>query len=163
MTEPKFFRPLFPEGYLEAPKSYVPWNYVEQRLTEARNYWLCTVRPNGRPHAIPKWGVWVNGRVYFDGSPETRHAKNIANNPHVTLHLESGDNVVVLEGLAQPVVGLARELAYQVAQAYTAKYAASGYSPQPDQWDQGGLYEITPQTVLAWTNFVDDPTKFVMK
>jgi hypothetical protein len=30
----------------------------------------------------------------------------------------------------------------------------------PDQWDNGGLFEVTPQTVLAWTKFTDDPTKF---
>jgi len=49
-----------------------------QRLDEAKNYWLCSVPPDGRPHVIPKWAVWVDDKIYYDGSPQTRHAKNIA-------------------------------------------------------------------------------------
>jgi hypothetical protein len=157
----KILRPDFPKGYVENPKAMVPWSHVEQRLTSAINYWLCSVRPNGKPHAIPKWAVWVNDRVYFDGSPETRHARNIANNPYVSLHLESGDEVVILEGVAHSLSKPEPQLANEVAQAYTIKYAALGYAPQPDQWDGGGLFEIEPYKVLAWTKFTDDPTKFI--
>ena len=162
MSQPLVSRPHFPKGYVESPKAFVPWSHVEQRLADAYNYWLCTVRPNGRPHSVPKWAVWVNGRIYFDGSPETRHARNITGNPFVSLHLESGDDVVIVEGIAQPMSKPSTALAAQVAQAYTAKYADKGYSPEPTQWDNGGLFEIVPRTVLAWTSFVDDPTKFLV-
>jgi hypothetical protein len=134
---------------------------VEQRLAEAKNYWLCTVRPNGHPHVVPKWGVWVDGKIYFDGSPDTRHARNILENPAVALHLESGDEAVILEGTARAVQKPSPGLAGQVARAYSAKYAALGYAPGPDQWDNGGLYEISVRIALAWTKFTDDPTKFV--
>jgi hypothetical protein len=77
------------------------------------------------------------------------------------LHLESGDDVVIVNGLAAAVQKPSPELGLKVAQAYAEKYAAFSYSPAPNQWDHGGLYAITPCTVLAWTNFVDDPTKFV--
>jgi nitroimidazol reductase NimA-like FMN-containing flavoprotein (pyridoxamine 5'-phosphate oxidase superfamily) len=140
----------------------VPWSHVEQRLTSAKNYWLCSVRPNGHPHTVPKWAVWVNDKIYFDGSPETRHAQNIARNPQVAVHLESGDEVIIVEGEARALSKPSPELAEKVAQAYAAKYAALGYAPKPDQWDNGGLFEITPRTVLAWTQFTEDPTKFVL-
>jgi hypothetical protein len=162
MTQPHASRPRFPRGYVDKPKGFVPWSHVEQRLADALNYWLCTVRPNGRPHAIPKWGVWVEGRIYVDGSPETRHSRNISENPYVSLHLESGDDVIIVEGTARSLARPSPALAAQVARDYGAKYGAKGYSPEPTQWDDGGLYEITPRTVLAWTNFVDDPTKFVL-
>ena len=87
MKEPIITRPHFPDGYVPDPKAFLTWSHVEQKLAGARNYWLCTVRPNGRPHSIPKWGVWVEDRLYFDGSPETRHARNIARNPYISLHL----------------------------------------------------------------------------
>lgn len=45
---------------------------------------------------------------------------------------------------------------------YTRKYKEFSYDPEPSQWDNGGLFEITPQTALAWTAFTDDPTKFVL-
>ena len=163
MYEPRITRPRFPKGYVENPQALLPWSHVEQRLTEAKNYWLCTVRPNGHPHVVPKWGVWVDDRLYFDGSPDTRHARNIAENPSVALHLESGDEVVIIEGVSQALQKPAHELAVKVASAYAAKYAALGYTPAPDQWDNGGLFEITPRLALAWTKFTDDPTKFVFE
>ena len=163
MNQPQITRPHFPAGYVDNPKTLVPWSHVEQRLTGAKNYWLCSTRPNGQPHAVPKWAVWVEDKIYFDGSPETRHARNIARNPQAAVHLESGDYVIIVEGEAQALSKPSPELAQKVADAYATKYAALGYAPKPDQWDNGGLFEITPRTVLAWTQFTEDPTKFVLK
>jgi len=53
------------------------------------------------------------------------------------------------------------ELAEKIAQSYRDKDAKYGYAPEATQWDEGGLYEITPRKVMAWTKFTDDPTKFV--
>jgi nitroimidazol reductase NimA-like FMN-containing flavoprotein (pyridoxamine 5'-phosphate oxidase superfamily) len=163
MADPKISRPHFPKGYLENPKGLLPWSHVEQRLSDALHYWLCTVRPDGRPHAVPKWAVYVDAKIYFDGSPETRHARNIAQNPQVVLHLESGEDVIIVEGTAKEYGKPAAELALQIAQAYAQKYADRGYAPEPDQWDEGGLFEITPHTVIAWTQFTDDPTRFTLE
>lgn len=80
MSSPHITRPHFPPGYDEHARALLSWSYVEQRLTHAINYWLCTVRPDGRPHAVPKWAVWQ-----ADGSPATRHARNIATHPHVVI------------------------------------------------------------------------------
>ncbi len=162
MPEPRVTRPRFPPGYVDHPQALLPWPEVEQRLAEAKSYWLCTVRPDGRPHAVPKWGVWLNGRIYFDGSPETRHARNIAHNPHVSMHLESGDEAVILEGVCRASPRPAPKLGLRLAEAYAAKYALFGYSPKPDQWDGGGLFVVTPRVVLAWTRFTEDPTKFLL-
>jgi len=163
MKPARVLRPHFPDGYVEHPKTLLTWSHVEQRLVEAKNYWLCTVRPDGRPHAVPHWGVWVDDRFYFDGSPETRHARNLVENPHVSVHLESGDDVVILEGTASAASQPSPDLSARLARAYAAKYAKQGYAPQPDQWDHGGLYEVVPRIALAWTAFTDDPTKFVLQ
>jgi hypothetical protein len=37
-----------------------------------------------------------------------------------------------------------------------------GYAPNPSQWDEGGLFEVTPQKAFAWTNFTEDPTRFIL-
>lgn len=159
MVTPKVMRPHFPPGYVQNPKTLLAWDQVMSRLVDAVNYWLCTVRPDGRPHAMPVWGVWTADRLYWDGSPETRHARNLARNPHIAVHLESGEQVVVIEGVCHPAPKPDAALAQYLAEAYTRKY--EGYTASPDTWDEGGLYVVTPQTVLAWTSFVDDPTKFV--
>jgi len=163
MTTPKVSRPQFPQGYVDNPASYVDWSWVAAQLTDSKNYWLCSVRPDGRPHVIPRWAVYADGRIYYDGSPETRHAQNIKANPHISVHLESGDQVIILEGTSVPAGKPDASLANRLVDSYRKKYAAQGYSPEPNQWDEGGLYVFTPSQCITWTNFTEDPTKFVFE
>jgi hypothetical protein len=166
----KISRPSFPPGYADHPTSEVAWEYVEQKLTEAKHYWLCSVVPpsragqaSGRPHCVPRWAVYLDGKIYYDGSPETRHARNILENPHVSLHLESGEKAIIMEGESRPAKKPSVELAQRLSKAYKSKYAEDGYAPEPDQWDEGGLYVFTPRQCLAWTVFFENPTKFVFE
>ena len=161
MNAPKVTRPTFPKGYVDHPTSELAWEEVETQLKTSMHYWLCTIRPNGRPHVIPRWGVFLDGKFYYDGSSETRHARNLAQNPHASLHLESGLEAVIMEGESAPAGKPGHPLALRISEAYCAKYKDKGYSPEPDQWDEGGLYVFTPHTCLAWTVFNENPTKFI--
>ncbi|WP_345325178.1 pyridoxamine 5'-phosphate oxidase family protein [Candidatus Villigracilis proximus] len=152
---PKVSRPKLPKGYVDNPISEVPWEHVETRLTGSTNYWLCTVYPDGRPHVVPRWGALLDGKLYYDGSPETRHARNLEKNQNATLHLESGNDVVIMDGTSHPASKPDLELAQRLSAAYCAKYEADGYAPKPDQWDAGGLYIFTPCQCLAWTTFFE--------
>lgn len=162
-TTPTSARPTFPEGYgvPATSEGLLSWEQVEPRLVAARHYWLSSVRPDGRPHSVPRWGVWLDGRFWYDGAPTTRHARNVERNPAVTLTLESGTEVVIVEGeshasRADPD-GLGRRLS-----AAFAKYAESGYVPGPDSWsgeDGGGLRVITPRLAMAWFSFPSDCTR----
>src|SRR6185436_4809025 len=118
MEPTKITRPIFPKGYVDRPVSFLTWDWVATQLTESKHYWLCSVRPDGRPHVIPRWCVYVDGKIYYDGSPETRHAHNIEKNPHVSLHLESGSEVVILEGTAAPARKPSPEFGKKLSQAY---------------------------------------------
>ena len=163
MTIPKITRPKFPQGYVDKPASYLTWDWVAEQLTEAKHYWLASVRSNGKPHVVPRWGVFIDNKFYYDGSPETRHARNILGNPNVTLHLESGEKAIILEGTSRLADKPDPEFAKQLAKAISAKYAVLGYSPEPNQWDEGGLYIFTPRQCIAWSKFNEDPTKFIFE
>src|SRR5512144_2710938 len=102
MKPPRITRPKLPKGYVDKPTSYVTWEWVAAQLTDSIHYWLCSVRPDGRPHVVPRWCVYVDGNIYYDGSPETLHARNIMQNPNVSLHLESGEKAIILEGISVP-------------------------------------------------------------
>jgi hypothetical protein len=162
MTEIKITRPRLPKGYVDNPKGMVPWDYVVNRLSESKNYWLCSVRPDGRPHSIPRWGIFLDDRLYYDGSPETIHASNIEQNPHVSVHLENADQAIIAEGICSPSGKPDPAFAKRLAAIFGAKYTKFGYTPEPEQWDNGGLYIFTPTQVLAWTVFFEDPTKFIL-
>lgn len=164
----KVTRPKFPKGYADKPVSFLTWDWVVERLTESKHYWLCSVRPHtpeapaGRPHVVPRWCVYVDGKIYYDGSLETRHAVNIRTNPHVTVNLESGQEAIILEGTTRMAGKPSPELGKKLAQAYK-KYKEYGYTPGPHSWDKGGLFVFTPRQCMAWTTFNENPTKFIFE
>jgi hypothetical protein len=157
-------RPAVPEGYgVKEDGPYLPWADVEDWLVASTESWLATTRPDGRPHVVPRWGVWLDSHFWYDGSPETRHARNIAHNPACALHLESGTTVTIVEGLtkqSEPIVG---ELGERLSTEYTRKYGRLGYTPQPDAWSgdhAGGMCVLTPEKAIAWSKFPDDMTRY---
>jgi hypothetical protein len=163
MEPTKITRPRFPKGYVDKPVSYLTWDWVAAQLAESKNYWLCSVRPTGTPHVIPRWGVFMDGRLYYDGSPETRHARNLEVNPYISVHLEDGMQAIILEGTSQPAGKPSPEFGKRLAREYGRKYKTLGYAPKPNSWDKGGLYVFTPRQCIAWSKFNEDPTKFIFE
>jgi len=164
MPKPRRSRPQIPAGYgLPADDDgLLTWTQVEQRLVAAENYWLATVRPDGRPHVVPRWGVWVRGRFYYDGSPQTRHARNLQSNAACALHLEDGTQAVIVEGTSSTTRADPGQLGQDLAAAF-GKYHRLDYAPGPDAWagpDGGGLRVLTPRTALAWFTYPVDATRF---
>src|SRR3954454_12265322 len=96
--------------------------WVDGQMTKSRNYWIASTRPDGRPHAAPVWGVWVDGVLYFSSDARSRKARNLAANPEVVAHLESGDDCVILEGRVEPMTDRDKLLALGVGKAYSTKY-----------------------------------------
>ena len=161
---PRSDRPVFPEGYglPSTTEGLLPWAAVEERLVAATSYWLATVRPDATPHVVPRWGVWLDGRFWYDGAPTTRHARNLAANPACALHLESGTEAVIVEGRSAPTQAPADTLGARLAAAF-GKYHDLGYSPAADAWageDGGGLRVLTPRRALAWFSFPTDATRY---
>ena len=146
-----------PDGYGIAAEAegFVSWDWVEQQLVASRSYWVCTTREDGRPHAMPVWGLWLADRLMFSTDPTSLKARNFSRRPDVVVHLESGDDVVVLDGR---VKGLSPDLVAAFCDAYDAKYH---YRPQPDS-EAHGLYEMAPERGLAWreTDFPTSATRF---
>jgi PPOX class probable F420-dependent enzyme len=89
-----------------------------RRLEAARNVWLATVRPDGRPHLVPIWFVTHDDRWYVCVAPGSVKARNLHRNPRLALALEDGDRPYIIEGQAQPVPQPAAE----VIGKFKAKY-----------------------------------------
>jgi hypothetical protein len=79
----------------------LPWSWAEQRLTRSRNYWVVTVWPDGRPHAMPVWGMWHEASFWFSSSKPSRKAKNLSGNTRCVVTTEDPENPVVVEGIAE--------------------------------------------------------------
>jgi nitroimidazol reductase NimA-like FMN-containing flavoprotein (pyridoxamine 5'-phosphate oxidase superfamily) len=150
-AEPTASRPHIPGyGVPESDEGLLPWSHVTARLEQARNYWVGTVDKDGQPHAVPVWGVWVDGALYFGGGPRTN--RNLQANPKVVVHLESGDDVVIVEGVAEEFTDLEPAVFARFADASAAKY---NYRPE-----EAGGYVLRPRVVYAWTKFPQDATRW---
>jgi nitroimidazol reductase NimA-like FMN-containing flavoprotein (pyridoxamine 5'-phosphate oxidase superfamily) len=162
--DPEIDRPQMPDGYgvPSDDTALLGWAEVERRLVEAAVYWLATTRPDGRPHVVPRWGVWLDGAFWYDGSPQTRHVRNLLGNEACTLHLEDGTSAVIVEGTAGPTSSPGPTLGRRLSTAF-GKYKELGYSPAPDSWEgalAGGLCRLAPVKALAWRSFPVDVTRF---
>src|SRR5919205_4391722 len=96
-------RPQMPEGYGIPTDSagMLTWDDLQEPLQTTKIYWVATTRPDGRPHAVPIWGAWIDNTFYFEVSPQTRRGRNLAVNPAVVVHLEHGKLVIIIEGIAE--------------------------------------------------------------
>jgi nitroimidazol reductase NimA-like FMN-containing flavoprotein (pyridoxamine 5'-phosphate oxidase superfamily) len=137
---PRRSRPGFgPEyGIAEGEEGMLDWGWAEERLAASRNYWIATSGEDGAPASAPVWGVWHGGAVWFGTSPSSRKGRNLARDPRVVVHLESGNEVVILYGEVERV-----PLEEAVADAYEVKY---DYRP-----DQPEFLRLRPRRAVAWT------------
>lgn len=160
-------RPEMPDGYGVVDEGpMLAWETVEARLVESVNYWISTTRPDGRPHVVPRWGVWIDERFFYDGSPDTRHARNVAANPHCALHLEDGVAVTIVEGVSTVPDPVTEDLGIRLSTEFSRKYAAAGYAPGSDAWSgegAGGLHVFAPTSAIAWSLFPTDLTRFAFE
>ena len=140
MTEPVAGRPrMFGRTASSTP---MPWSWAEERLTRSANYWVATTRPDGRPHSRPVWGVWHEGALWF--STGSLAAGNLERSPEVTVHTESGDEAVIVEGVAEPVDDVER--LRPVVDLYNAKYSWDLTPEAPP----GPFYAVRPRVVFGW-------------
>jgi hypothetical protein len=122
---------------------------VAARLAPWRSYWLGTTTPSGAPHAAPVWGAVLDDVFYIFSERATVKARNIAADPRVIVHLESGEEVLIVRGVADDVggpAGLPRVLA-----AFAVKYTGDdhqylpGVDPAVDV-----MYAIRPRSAMMW-------------
>ncbi len=133
------------------------WSAVVERVTAAKNYWICTASSDGAPHAVPVWGAFLDDTLYFGVGP--RSARNLASNPRVSVHLESGTEVVILEGsvttLRDPDPGLSKQLDDTLADKYDYRPSSESDDPVGDGW-----FILAPSRVIAWAEFPADATRW---
>jgi hypothetical protein len=102
--------------------------------------------------------MYVDGVLYVGGSPETRWVRELAANPHVSVHLDGGQDVVIVDGEAEVLQANSVEFAERLAAASNAKYPEYGMTAA--SFEGPGPIAIRPRKVVAWTDFMKDPTRF---
>jgi hypothetical protein len=135
-------RPYMP-GYGILPadqgEGLLPFAWAEERLRDARNYWLGTVGPGGSPHLMAVWGVWLNREFVFSTGRKSRKARNLMNDPRCVVTPETAAEAVVVHGRA-------REVSFndQFVDTYRRKYDfdVSTMADEP-------LFAVSPETIIG--------------
>lgn len=132
------------------------WTEAGARMAEAWPHWLATVRPDGRPHVVPVWAVWLDGVLYFATGQGTRKGANLAHEPRCVVSYSGGGLDVMVEGEAARLTDdakLQRVAALYAARgwpvtvregAFDAPYGAPTTGPAPFE-----VYEVTPVTAFG--------------
>ena len=126
-SQPKASRPHMPGyGLPKGQKGLLAWTWASERLRKSHNYWVATVRADGRPHLMPVWGLWMDGAFYFSTGRQSRKAKNLATNSTCVICTENSAEAVIVEERAGTPTRVDRFMSrYQ--QKY--KFDMSGFTP----------------------------------
>ena len=84
-------------------KGLLDWSWADERLRGRHIWWLATTRPNGAPHLMPVWAVWLGDGVAFSTGTGSRKSKNIAHEQRVSITPERGVESVIVEGVVEPL------------------------------------------------------------
>lgn len=161
--EPSPIRPYMPGyGILSADEGtgLLAWSWAVERISGSRYYWISTVRPNGQPHLMPVWGVWMQEQVWFSSSGASRKALNIGSNPWVVVSTDDATEPVVVEGSAHRVSSVGEpELVHEFARPVNAKYETE----YPAEFFlENATIRVRPERVIAMTEseFESSPTRW---
>lgn len=91
------------------------------------------------------WGIWLDDVFYFDTGSQI--GSNLVERPDVTVHLESGDRVVIVEGTAERVADAATQQRF--LGSYNPKYNSALTEPP------GAVFAVQPRVAFGW---LSDPT-----
>jgi hypothetical protein len=90
----------FDDVYSDPDAVALTWEETRKVLETAELFWVCTVRPDGRPHATPVVAVWAEDAIWFSTGADEQKYANLISNPRVVLITgcngwESGLDVIV--------------------------------------------------------------------
>jgi nitroimidazol reductase NimA-like FMN-containing flavoprotein (pyridoxamine 5'-phosphate oxidase superfamily) len=135
-------------GLPKGTKGLLPWKWAEARLKKSHNYWIVTVRPDGRPHLMIVWGLWLDGAFYFSTGRKSRKAKNLAANVNCTIGTEEAHRAVIVEGIAEEVSDI--EMRRKFIRIYEKKYDWDMASfEEPILSLKEPIYAVRPVVVFA--------------
>ena len=140
---PKASRPVMPPVY-GIPRTMtgsLPWEWAQERLVKSRNYLFTTVRPDGRPHTMIVWGIWLGNAYFFSTGATTRKAKNLAGNPQCIVCNDNVEEAVIVEGQARQLA--VPEIPEPAFEIYLKKY---GWKLDPEM---GPVFRVAPRVVFA--------------
>lgn len=150
--------PVAEQSLIADDTTPTPWAEARGHLERGSTYWLATVRPDGRPHAVPVLAVWADGALHFVANETSQKAANLAHNSGCAITTASNTFDLVVEGDAIKMRDDAT--LRRVADVYASKYGwnvtvrdgafhdtEGAPTAGPPPYD---VYEVTPTVAFGF-------------
>jgi PPOX class probable F420-dependent enzyme len=136
------------------------WSWAAERLTAARNYWVVSNWPDGRPHTMPVWGMWDDSTLWFTSATGSRKVKNLRADPRCCVTTEDASDPVIIEGTARFATDPA--VLRRVVDLMNAKYH-SGVDLDFLDPAKNATISVRPRRVFSMlhSDFTGSPTRWV--
>lgn len=161
--EPRKVRPYMP-GY-GVPSARVgpgplEWSWAQSRFAASRNFWVVSVWPDGRPHAMPVWGVWDGESFWFSSAKLSRKIRNLVHERRCVVAAENATDPLVLEGRASVVDDppLLERFIGRVNDKYGTQYGTDMVDPAST-----ATVQVSPDSMfgLRQDDFSGSPTRWL--
>src|ERR1700730_2387027 len=163
-TEPKPSRPqMSGYGLPKSTKGLLPWKWAEQRMRKSHNYWITTVKPDGSPHTMVVWGLWLDVAVLFSTGRRRPQSRHLAENARCVVCTEQAQEAVIVEGIAEIAEAAVRR---EFLKKYKPKYNFDMAGMEQDILSmKEPVFSVRPQVVfgLSEKNFVGSATRWRFK
>lgn len=143
----------------EEGSGLLDWAATAERLATSRNYWVATVRPDGRPHLWPVWAVWLGEALWFCAGLRSRKVRNLQHNPEIVITADDSEDPIVIEGRAEIVTEMPAIEVFRAAlnKKYEVTYGLDFFDPAVN-----ASIRVRPAQAFALVqaDFVGSPTRW---
>ena len=119
-------------------------------LSEPHIAVVATSGPTGKPHAMPVWYLWRDGKVLFHTGADSKKMRNLRKNDRISVVVDSKTapyKVAIIEGTARQLPGV-KALGREIAIHYLGENMGAAYAARSEE--VGALVEVTPTKVISW-------------
>ncbi|WP_068280782.1 pyridoxamine 5'-phosphate oxidase family protein [Aldersonia kunmingensis] len=160
MSDPRPSAPIM-FGIQTENTDLLPWSWAEERLNAARNFWISSTRPDGRPHSRPIWAVWLDNALWYSTGSLAR--TNLVTNDAYEVHIDDGESVVIVEGRARPVHH-EPDAVQRMCEVYSTKYdypmTPHGDEIRSSDGQGGPVFVLDPEVAFGWIGEIERPTRW---
>jgi nitroimidazol reductase NimA-like FMN-containing flavoprotein (pyridoxamine 5'-phosphate oxidase superfamily) len=117
-----------------------------------------SVLPDGRPHVVPLWFVWLEEAIYVTCREGSRVWRNLRRRPEVALQLDRGRVWTELSGIlvhgTAELLPLddpwARRALSEWFEKYRGELGGEGFAASGEQVSRPALFRVRPDRVATW-------------
>jgi PPOX class probable F420-dependent enzyme len=135
-------------------------NLADARLAfrELRTAHVGTVLPDGTPHVVPLWFVWLEDAVFVTCRRASRVWRNVERDPHVALQFDRGRRWaelagVLVRGRAEcllPDDPASRRPLSAWFDKYRSELGGASFASYAEQVPNPGILKVRPERLAGW-------------